>query len=327
MQPLLDVRNLTVEFRQNHVSKNAVFEVTFSLDAGESLAVIGESGSGKSTLALAITNVLPANATITSGEIIFRDVSGKSVNITELPRYSNEMRRLRGQGGISIIFQEPSSSLNQVYTVGWQLAERLIQSTMKQEMVREKIYTMLREMGFPDPVRVYNSYPFQLSGGMNQRIMIAMALLSEPRLLICDEPTSALDVTTQAQVLGLLVDLKKRYGFAMIFITHNIDVARFVATNVLVLYKGIVMEKGSVEQVIDQPLHPYTQYLKESVMAIKNPQKVLNQEARLVKATPIGRGCPFSSKCQHSLSVCSRLLPPYVEIAGRVLRCWLHQGV
>jgi len=327
MSHLLSVRNLSVQFQQNHSLKYALNGVTFDVNDAESLAVIGESGSGKSTLALAITNLLPSSAKVVSGDIMFRDVSGKMVNIITQPRYSEKMRRLRGKGGISIVFQESSSSLNQVYTVGWQLVERIIQHTGKKSNVREQIYTILREMGFTDPERVYNSYPFQLSGGMNQRIMIAMALLGEPKLLVCDEPTSALDVTTQAQILRLLIDLKSKRGFAMLFITHNVDVARFVATHVLVLYKGIMMEKGLAEEVLEQPLHPYTRYLSESVEAIRNVKRLSALEVRPTKSSFMPQGCPFAPKCQHSLDICFRELPPQVEINGRTVRCWLYKGV
>jgi len=329
MPQLLSVRNLSIIYLgQNQNPKYALKDVSFDVNDAESLAVIGESGSGKSTLALAITNLLPSNAKIVSGDIMFHDVSGKLVNIAAQPCYSDEMRRLRGKGGISIVFQEPSSSLNQVYTVGWQLAER-IQHAENRGDARELICTILREMGFADPERVYNSYPFQLSGGMNQRIMIAMALLGEPRLLVCDEPTSALDVTTQAQILRLLIELKVKHGFAMLFITHNVDVARFVATHVLVLYKGVMMEKGPAEEVLEQPLHPYTRYLKESVEAIKSAKKLLTSDTGHTKSSilSVSQGCPFALKCQYRLDLCIKEMPPQVDTDGRTLRCWLYQGV
>jgi len=326
MMQLLTVRNLSVQFKYNQGMKYALNDVSFDISDAESLAIIGESGSGKSTLALAIANLLPSTAKVVSGKIIFRDSSGNLINIAALPRYSDEMRSLRGKGGISVVFQEPSSSLNPVYTIGWQLFERLLQTTERRDNVRQRINALLKEMGFLDPERVCNSYPFQLSGGMNQRVMITMGLLGDPRLLICDEPTSALDVTTQAQILRLLTELKLKHKFAMLFITHNIDVARFIATHVLVLYKGVVMESGPVEKVIEQPMHPYTQYLKRSVDAIKDAERAYSLEIKNVKSPSMSQGCPFSSKCSHALDLCHGELPSCVEVDGRTLRCWLYQG-
>jgi len=254
-QPLLDVRELSVAFRQQGGTSTAVDRISFSIRRGQCLALVGESGSGKSVSALSVLKLLPyPNASHPSGSILF---NGREL----LTLSENDMRSIRGND-ISIIFQEPMTSLNPLHTIEAQIGETLrLHNDVGGRMVRARTLELLTQVGIPDPETRLNSYPHQLSGGQRQRVMIAMALANEPDLLIADEPTTALDVTVQAQILALLADIRKRLGMSLLFITHDLGIVRRIADVVCVMNGGKIVEQGPVEQVFTAPKHPYTRAL------------------------------------------------------------------
>ena len=286
MTDLLTVRNLAVDFALEGGSIQALRGVSFRVPAGKTVALVGESGSGKSVCAQAIMGLLPKSATIRSGEIQFDRRAGHGgdwgtqggiVDIAKLDRDGPAMRAIRG-GAISIIFQEPMTSLSPVHTIGDQISEALhLHSKLSEAEGRNRVTDMLRAVGFPDPERALKIYPFELSGGLRQRAMIAMALVCKPALLIADEPTTALDVTIQAQILKLMADLQAELGMAMLMITHDLGVVANVADEVVVMYQGEVMESGAVEDIFRAPEHPYLKALLHAV-----PRFGMSREERLV---------------------------------------------
>jgi peptide/nickel transport system ATP-binding protein len=264
---LLDIRDLHIGFNLESGPLEAVRGVSFRVPAGKTVALVGESGSGKSVIAQAILGILPKSARITKGDILLDDSAngGRLVNIAELPRDGMAIRKIRGQS-ISIIFQEPMTSLSPVHTIGNQISEMLhLHRKMDAATGRETVKEMLRLVGFPDPDRAFRSYPFELSGGLRQRAMIAMALICRPALLIADEPTTALDVTIQAQILKLMRDLQRDLHMAMLIITHDLGVVANVADEVVVLYHGQVMEAGSAQDIFRHAEHPYLKALLRAV--------------------------------------------------------------
>ena len=270
MQDLLQVKDLKVAFNLPEGRLEAVRGVSFRIPPGGTVALVGESGSGKSVVSQAIMGILPRSAEIHGGQILFCDrgqqgPSGQPIDIARLAPNSAQMRDIRG-GRISIIFQEPMTSLSPVHTVGNQVGEALeLHRKVTAAESRELTADMLRLVGFPDPVKALKTYPFELSGGLRQRAMIAMALICRPVLLIADEPTTALDVTIQAQILKLLADLQKELGMAVLMITHDLGVVANVAEEVVVMYHGEVMERGSLDTIFDRPAHPYLKALLRAV--------------------------------------------------------------
>ena len=267
MSTLLDVRNLGVRFRTQSGAIDAVKDVSFKISAGSTLAIVGESGSGKSVTAQAIMGLLPRVAEITAGDIVFTDpaAGGNAINIAALDPESSEMRQIRG-GRISIIFQEPMTSLSPLHTIGDQISEALLlHQTTSQKEAKALSIDMLKRVGFPDPVRSFDSYPFELSGGLRQRAMISMALVCRPALLIADEPSTALDVTIQAQILKLIKDLQQELGMAVLMITHDLGVVANMADEVVVAYHGRVMESGSTREIFRHPQHPYLKALLKAI--------------------------------------------------------------
>ena len=267
MSTLLDVRNLGVSFSTQSGAVDAVRDLSFKISAGSTVAIVGESGSGKSVTAQAIMGLLPRVAEITAGDILFADPveSGNLINIAALHPESSEMQQIRG-GRISIIFQEPMTSLSPLHTIGDQISETLLlhQDTSKKDAKSLSI-DMLKRVGFPDPVRSFDSYPFELSGGLRQRAMISMALVCRPALLIADEPSTALDVTIQAQILKLIKDLQQELGMAVLMITHDLGVVANMADEVVVIYHGRVMESGSTRDIFANPEHPYLKALLKAI--------------------------------------------------------------
>ncbi len=285
MTDLLSVRNLAIDFALEGGSVQAVRGVSFRIPAGKTVALVGESGSGKSVCAQAIMGLLPKSATIRSGEILLDRRNGGGdwghqggiVDIAKLERNGPVMQSIRG-GSISIIFQEPMTSLSPVHTIGDQIAEALhLHSKLSEADGRARVLEMLRAVGFPDPERALKTYPFELSGGLRQRAMIAMALVCKPALLIADEPTTALDVTIQAQILKLMADLQTELGMAMLMITHDLGVVANIADEVVVMYQGEVMEAGPVEEIFTAPEHPYLKALLHAV-----PRFGMGPDERLV---------------------------------------------
>ena len=319
---LLDVKALKVNYRTIYGDLEAVRSLDFSVERGESIAIVGESGCGKSTLGLAIVRLLPPNAS-SGGNIV---LDGK-----DLLKLSNfEIRMVRGTD-VFMIFQDPLNSLNPVKRVSTQLLEALairqkrMGRTFDEKATYNDIVEGLTNVRMPDPEVIMERYPHQLSGGQIQRIVIAMALLMKPKLLIADEPTSALDVTIQAQVIKLINDLKKEYGMAVLFITHDMAVAFTVANKFLVMYAGELSEAGPVNKVVKSPLHPYTEALVNSV-----PSKSRNQgDLSAIPGSPPNmlsppRGCRFHPRCPRVMDVCRVESPGYAENDERTLRCHLY---
>src|SRR5918994_4982308 len=280
-KPLLSIRDLAIDFHTDSGDFRAVDGLSLDIPRGKTVAVVGESGSGKSVTAQAILRILPKAARISAGLIRFNDpaIPGSSVDITELGADSERMRALRG-GRISMIFQEPMTSLSPLHTVGDQVTEALaLHADVGREEAKARAVDVFARVGFPDPKRALVTYPFELSGGLRQRAMIAMALITRPALLIADEPTTALDVTTQAQILDLIKELQVETGMSVLLITHDLGVVANVADEVVVMYRGRIMEAGSRENIFRNAQHAYLQALMRAV-----PRFAMAENERL---TPI----------------------------------------
>ena len=325
--PLLEINELRTVFNTDDGVVSAVDGVSFSVEPGQTLGVVGESGCGKSVTGLSILQLVPSPGRIESGKIFYYK-SGEAVEITGLEPRSDQMRSIRGND-IAMIFQEPMTSLNPVYTVGNQIGEaiRLHQQVGHQE-ARRRAIEMLIKVGIPAPEQRIDEYPHQLSGGMRQRVMIAMALSCNPSLLIADEPTTALDVTIQAQVLDLMKSLQEELGMAIVMITHDLGVMAEVADEVVVMYAGKVVEKAGVDEIFDNPLHPYTQGLLESVPQLG--QRVKGQLFSIPGTVPrplaMPSGCAFAPRCAQTFDKCSEM-PSLESIEpNHSARCWLNQS-
>jgi oligopeptide/dipeptide ABC transporter ATP-binding protein len=301
---LLRVEGLTVEYRTRAGFLRALDRVSLSVRRGEIVSVVGETGSGKSTLALAIIRLLPPSARV-AGKVLYN-----SVNLLELDEES--MRRFRGRE-IAMIFQEPKAALNPLLTVGSQLIEAIeAHDEIERSRAREMAVEMLSKVGLPDPERILSRYPHELSGGMAQRVMIAMALLLKPKLLLADEPTSALDVSVQAQILDLLYRMVRELRTSVLFITHDLGVAAEVSDRVAVMYAGKVVEVAGVYDIFEKPLHPYTVGLLDSVPGGGRELKGIEGEPpSLINPPP---GCRFHPRCPYAMDVCRRQEPPEVEV-------------
>ena len=318
---LLEVKNLNVEFPATPKSVPAVRAIDFGLARGEVLGLVGESGSGKSVTSLAIMRLLPPQAMI-AGEIRFAANGSAPVNLLSLT--ADQMRSLRGSG-ISMIFQEPMTALNPVMRLGEQVAEAVrAHSSVSKKDAWGRAVQALREVAIPDPERRANDYPHQLSGGMRQRVMIAMAIVNRPQLLIADEPTTALDVTIQAQILDLLASLRDKFGLTMLFISHDLAVISKVADRVAVMYAGNLVEIGPRNEIFRNPAHPYTRGLLQAVPTLKTDRQHPLQTIDGTVPSPqeLPHGCPFDPRCEVRISECARALPPLVEInPGHWARC------
>ncbi len=335
MSPLLDVRDLTIEFPQSRAGQalssaqaggfaapvTAVSNLSFSIAPGEVLGLVGESGSGKSITSLAIMGLLPP-AAILKGEITFQNGDGVPAHLTKLP--TDQLRQLRGSR-IAMIFQEPMTALNPVMRVGDQIAEAVLAHghVSKSEAWGRAVEGM-RDVAIPDPEERARSYPHQLSGGMRQRVMIAMAIANRPQLLIADEPTTALDVTIQQQILDLLNDLRHKFGLAMLFISHDLAVVSHVADRVAVMYAGNLVELGAKADIFNAPAHPYTQGLLRAIptLATDRALPLSTIEGTVPPIAQLPPGCPFEPRCPHRVAACAVQLPPLVEVgAGHWARC------
>lgn len=318
-ETLLDVRDLHIEFSTEEGLLPVLGGLSYTLPKGRVLAVVGESGSGKTVHALSILRLLPPTAHISGGEIRY-----KGRNIAALGE--KELRQIRGNK-ISMIFQDPAASLNPVLTVGEQLTETLlVHRSISKEEARRRAVRLLEKVGIAEAEKRLSEYPFQFSGGMCQRVMIAMALALEPDVLIADEPTTALDVTVQAQILQLIKHLQKESGMSAVFITHNLAVVAGIADEVLVLYAGQCMEQAPAEQLFKNPLHPYTQGLLNSLAPVHQKVDVLP----VIAGHPpvpgqVSSGCPFAPRCPVAFEKCHQSCPPLFEKDGRKTRCWLRE--
>jgi oligopeptide/dipeptide ABC transporter ATP-binding protein len=315
--PLLEIKNLQLEFRSEAQRLRAVDGVSLTIDAGETVCLVGESGCGKSITALSIARLVPSPpARYVGGEIL---LNGRDV----LRMENSELREVRG-GVVSYIFQEPSASLNPVFRVGNQIKEAL-QLHRPALATDAEVIRLLKLVGIPAPELRMRDYPHQLSGGMQQRVMIAMALASEPKLLVADEPTTALDVTIQAQILELLLDLKKRLGMAMLLITHNLGIVSGIADRLAVMYAGQIVELAPAADLLRRPLHPYTRALMNSVPRLGHGKERLQAIGGTVPnlgAWP--EGCRFFPRCPNAPlhPECANRMPELIEIEpGRWVRC------
>ncbi len=303
--PLLDIKDLSVSFRSEHGRVRAVNEVNLSVDAGETLAIVGESGSGKSVTALSILKLLGEAGRIDAGAIEF---AGEDLAACS----ENDMQDIRGNR-ISMIFQEPMTSLNPVISIGKQVAEPLVlHQQLRWPEAMDAAESLLRKVAIPDPSGRLQDFPHQLSGGMRQRVMIAMALACNPSLIIADEPTTALDVTVQAQILALLKDLTLETGAALILITHDLGVVARYANRVAVMYGGRIMETASAQDIYRDPRHPYTRGLMDSIPSLDGPPAeylatIEGQPPDLSQPPP---GCPFAPRCAYARPACSASVPP-----------------
>ncbi len=315
---MLEVQDLHTHFRTMDGVVKAVDGVSFSIDAGQSTGVVGESGSGKSVTSLSVMRLIDPPGWVASGHIYFRGKDLASLS-------EEEMRKIRGNE-ISMVFQEPMSALNPVYTVGDQVAEvvRVHRDVSRREATNRAI-ELFKKVGIPAAERRVHEYPHNLSGGMRQRVMIAMALANEPDLLILDEPTTALDVTIQAQILELVKDLRRDFNTAVLLITHDIGVVAEMADNVVVMYGGKVMERATVMQLIQDPKHPYSKGLLASIPSLGMKGQRLNVIAGAVP-NPLNMppGCPFAPRCPYVMDVCTTM-PEYKTLEdGREVFCWLY---
>ena len=331
-KPLLEISGLKTVFPTDDGIVNAVSDVSFEIGPGQTVGVVGESGCGKSITGLSLLQLVPSPGRIEAGEILFhRNGDDEPLDIAQVSPKSELMRQIRGNE-IAIIFQEPMTSLNPVYTVGNQIAEAIVlHEQVDKKTARERAMEMIARVGIPAPAQRVDEYPHQLSGGMRQRIMIAMALCCSPTLLIADEPTTALDVTIQAQVLGLMQELQAEMGMAIMLITHDLGVIADLADEVVVMYAGRVVERGTVDDIFYNPLHPYTQGLLKSVPILgKTPQKTLPSIPGTVPH-PLGLpdGCSFQPRCSERMPECEQMPELAVingesEKGGHAVRCWLH---
>ncbi len=322
MPPLLEIKELTTVFDTNRGRIKAVDGVSLSLQQGETLGIVGESGCGKTMLALSIMRLVPPNGSIIKGTVSFQ---GQDL----LKLSSEEMRSKRG-GDIAMIFQEPMTSLNPVIRIGEQIAEaiRLHQKLPAKDALALSV-EQLREVGIPDPERRARDYPHQLSGGMRQRVMIAMAVSCHPKLLLADEPTTALDVTIQAQILDLISELKKKSNMTVILITHDLGIVAQRADNVAVMYAGKIVENSPVDEIFVRPLHPYTKGLIDSLPdgGSDNREKHLRTIAGSVPSLyDLAAGCRFQERCSLAYDKCAELEPDLKEIEpGHFAACWKAQ--
>ncbi|HEX5682450.1 MAG TPA: ABC transporter ATP-binding protein [Ideonella sp.] len=318
--PLLEVRHLRVEFPTRRGTLLALDDVSFSIAPGEILGVVGESGAGKSLTGSAIIGLLEPPGRIAAGEIC---LDGRRIdNLSQ-----SEMRRVRGRQ-IGAIFQDPLTSLNPLYTIGHQLVETIrTHLPLSGVQARERAIDLLRQTGIPAPEARIDQYPHQFSGGMRQRVVIALALAAEPRLIVADEPTTALDVSIQAQIIALLRRLAREHGAAVMLVTHDMGVIAETCDRVAVMYAGRVVEIGPVQQVIHHPAHPYTQGLMGSIPAMDDDRERLAQiDGAMPRLNAIPPGCAFNPRCGQVMPRCMRERPDLMEAQATRAACWLHDA-
>lgn len=320
-EKVLEVKHLKTYFYTEEGVVHGVDDLSYDLEQGETLAIVGESGCGKSVSSLSLLRIIPTPpGKIEEGsEILFE---GK--NLAELKE--KEMEKIRGND-IAMIFQEPMTSLNPVLTTGEQIYQSLhYHQHMNKKQARERAIEMLKLVGIPSPERMIDQYPHQLSGGMRQRVMIAMALACNPKILIADEPTTALDVTIQAQILRLMADLRKKLNTATILITHDMGVVAEMADNVLVMYAGQGVEYAPVNDIFAKPLHPYTQGLLKSIPKLNEKvDRLYAIKGSVPSAVNFPKGCRFAPRCEHCMEICKETNPDLFEVeGGRKVRCHLY---
>ena len=318
-EKILQVKGLKTFFHTDGGTVRAVNDVSFDIEKGKTLGIVGESGCGKSMTSLSIMGLIDPPGKIEGGSIVFE---GEDL----LRKNESEMRKIRGKK-IAMIFQEPMTSLNPVFTVGQQITEAmLLHEDMTKAEARNRGIEMLRMVHIPLPEKRFDEYPHQLSGGMRQRVMIAMALCCNPDLLICDEPTTALDVTIQAQILDLINELKEETGTSVMMITHDLGVIAEVADDVMVMYAGKVVEHATGDQIFDKPMHPYTYGLMNCIPKLDGDD---SKELSVIKGTvpsydDMPKGCAFCPRCQYAMDICRERMPKLSEAEGRRVRCFRY---
>ena len=326
--PLIEVRDLKTYFYTEDGVVRAVDGVDFTIEPEKTLGVVGESGCGKTVAALSVMGLIQIPpGKIETGEILYhRD--GKVTELTRLNPKGREYRSIRGNE-IAMIFQEPMTSLNPVYTIGNQIMEAIIlHQHLKKKEARKKAIEMLYAVGIPVPEQRVDEYPHQLSGGMRQRAMIAMALSCNPSLLIADEPTTALDVTIEAQVLDLMNGLRENFNTAIQFITHDLGVIAQMADNVVIMYLGKIVESATVGEIFHNTKHPYTQGLMNSIPSLATTKKERLIPIKGVVPDPfeVPEGCGFEPRCPQAMEICKTKIPPLKEVAsGHLAACWLYE--
>lgn len=315
---LLEVKNLKTQFKLKKGIVNAVNNIDFSIDKGEILAIVGESGSGKSVTSLSIMGLVQDPGKVVDGEILFK---GKDLR----KKSDKEIQSIRGNE-ISMIFQEPMTSLNPVYKIKNQLMESIMtHMNLSKKEALERAIKMLDLVGIPSPEKRINDYPHQMSGGMRQRVMIAMALSCHPELLIADEPTTALDVTIQAQILELIQSLREKLNMAVLLITHDLGVVAETADRVIVMYCGRIVEEATAEELFRHPKHPYTVGLLESIPKIDEDRDRLYMIKGMVpNPLDMPKGCPFSDRCEKCMDKCRQAVPALTNVNGSKVRCFLY---
>jgi oligopeptide/dipeptide ABC transporter ATP-binding protein len=315
---LLSVRHLTTVFEVPGRPVVAVDDVSFDIRKGETLGLVGESGSGKSVTAFSILQLLQSPGRVTGGQILFQ---GRDL----LTLAERDLRQVRG-AGIGLIFQEPMAALNPVMRVGRQISESLIVHGLAGKRdARQRAIELLRAVRLTDPEKRVDDYPHQLSGGMRQRVMIAVALACRPALVIADEPTTALDVTVQAQILDLLRDMKREFDVSLLLITHDLGVIAETADRVAVMYAGRIVEHGAVRDIFRRPLHPYTQGLLASIPGGEAGGRLRAIEGVVPNLASLPPGCTFAPRCPHRMDICTTAVPALVPIeSGHDARCYLH---
>jgi peptide/nickel transport system ATP-binding protein len=327
---LVDITGLATHFATDEGVVRAVDGVDLQVRRGRTLCLVGESGCGKSVTARSVLQLVDPPGRIVAGQVLLHRPGGGTVDIAALDPRGREVRDIRGNE-IAMIFQEPMTSLSLVHTVGNQVGEAIrVHQDVGRKAARARTVELLRMVGIPSPERTVDSYPFQFSGGMRQRVMIAMALSCEPALLIADEPTTALDVTTQAQIMTLLRRLQDELGMAMLFITHDMGVVAELADDVAIMYLGKVVEKGPVDDVFHAPQHPYTRALLDSIPKIGHRRRERLRSIRGTVPDPAHRpaGCVFHPRCDAFMpGRCEVTVPPPIPLGpGREVRCLLHGG-
>ena len=320
--PLLDVRELRTSFRTDDGIVQAVDGVTFSIEKGKTLGIVGESGSGKSVTCLTIMGLNPKRNTISSGEAVF-----KGEDLLKLP--ASRLRKIRGSE-IAMIFQDPMTSLNPVHRIGKQLVEAiLLHQDVTKKQAKARAVELLKAVGIPRAERRVDDYPHQFSGGMRQRVMIAMALVNDPDLLIADEPTTALDVTTQAQILSLMNRLQSEFGSAIIIITHDLGVVAEVADDVVVMYAAKIAEEGPVDRIFTRPHHPYTWGLLGSLPRLDaDVDRLVQIQGQPPSLLRPPRGCRFHPRCPYVMDVCRSEVPELRRVGDdseHLQACWLDE--
>jgi len=322
LENLLEIKDLKVSFFTDNGEMPAVEGVSLTVKKGTTLGIVGESGSGKSVTALTAMR-------LGAGKVMNGSINFNGKNLLDIS--DEEMRKIRGKE-IAMIFQEPMTSLNPVFTIGNQIIEAVkLHMKLNKSQSKARAIELLRMVGIPRAEQIVNEYPHQLSGGMRQRVMIAMAMACNPSLLIADEPTTALDVTIQAQILDLMRDLKSNHGTAIIMITHDLGVVAETCDYVCVMYGGKVVEEGSIEEIFNNPKHPYTQGLLKSVPSLldsEDEDRLYSIEGNVPIPGSLKKGCYFAPRCEFAMDICREQAPVLKELkTGHSSRCWLHETV